>query len=1154
MIISAAMKEFVHLHVHSDYSILDGAARIEQLVAKAVQYGMPALALTDHGNMFGAIEFYKEATKAGIKPIIGMEAYISSGKMTDRSKGQKNYHLTLLVTNETGLKNLMFLSTMAFLEGFYYKPRIDRELLAQHSDGLVALSGCPKGEVPSALLNGDYDRAAAIASEYADIFGKDRFFLEMQETGIEENRVINSGILRLSRDLGLGVVATNDIHYIEPEDWFMHDVILCIQTKSKLSDKNRMRYNTHELYFRSAEEMHRLFSEVPEALKNTLKIAEMVDLQIVLDSTKVKLPEFQPPDGYTVDEYLRKLAFDGLKEKMGEIPDEYREKLENELSIMSRLGYSAYFLIIWDIVQGARKRGIEVGPGRGSAVGSLVLYALGISEVDPLKHNLIFERFLNPDRVSPPDVDIDFEDIRRDEVIDYIRQRFGNDNVAQIITFGRMLARGAIRDVARVLDLPYSEADRLAKLIPSSPGMTIERAVKEVPELKSLVENNPQIKQVVELASRIEGQVRNVSTHAAGVVISRGTIWNHVPLYKSPDGIISTQFEMKSLEELGMLKVDVLGLRTLTVVKYAEQLVRERHDPNFNIRKIPMDDKAAFDLLSRGETVAVFQVESRGFQDLLRRARPESIEDLTAIIALYRPGPIQSGMLEDYVARKQGRRRVEYFLPQLKDVLEETYGVVVYQEQVMKIAQVVAGFTASEADMLRRAMGKKKKDVMAENKEKFVRGAQERGIPAEMASELFDKLAKFAGYGFNKSHATAYAVLAYRTAYLKARYPLEFMTANLMAEFGNTDRVAALIREAHRLNIEVEPPDINVSDVNFRIEGDKIVYGLAALKNVGWSAAEIIVRERKKRGPFKSFDDFLDRILSKKVNKKVVESLIKAGAFDRFNENRAELLEYMKARKAKNGQSAMMGTLFDAPLSKPSGKSTAVKWDMDTKMAFEKEALGYYLTTHPLKKYIGLLNAFPGIVTSSSFKETMLENGGDHRAYIVGVLSRMKRKKDRQGRPYAILTFADFEGEYQVTIFADLFEQIAVKLQPERSYLMSARLTADYYGVENDEEPNVRITLDKIEPLDELYARVSSIGIFLDSDWLTPENVDRLISVLKNHNSGNVMLTLSIRDDGQPLWLKSTSFRLKVDEKLLRELQKLGVEYRVKVKNGFNGG
>ncbi len=1147
------MKEFVHLHVHSDYSILDGAARIEHLVARAVEYGMPALALTDHGNMFGAIEFYKEATKAGVKPIIGMEAYIASGKMTSRDKGQKNYHLTLLAINEIGLKNLMYLSTMSYLKGFYYKPRIDRELLSERAEGLVALSGCPKGEVPQALLEKDYDRAAAIASEYADIFGKDRFFLEMQETGIEENRIINEGVLRLSKDLGLKVVATNDIHYIDPEDWFMHDVILCIQTKARLSDKNRMRYNTHQLYFRSPEEMHRLFSEVPEAIKNTLLIADMVDLHIELDSTKVKLPEFQPPDGYTVDEYLRKLAFEGLKEKLGgHIPDEYREKLENELQVMSKLGYSAYFLIIWDIVQGAKKRGIEVGPGRGSAVGSLVLYALGISEVDPIQHNLIFERFLNPDRVSPPDVDIDFEDIRRDEVIDYIRQRFGSDNVAQIITFGRMLARMAIRDVARVLDLPYSEADRLAKLIPGS-NVTIEQALKEVPELKSLVDNNEEIKRVIELARKIEGHVRQVSTHAAGVVISRGTIWEHVPLYKSPDNIISTQFEMKSLEELGMLKVDVLGLRTLTVVKYAEQLVRERHDPNFNIRKIPMDDPATFDLLSRGETVAVFQVESRGFRDLLKRVRPESIADLTAIIALYRPGPIQSGMLEDYVARKQGKRRIEYFLPQLKEVLEETYGVVVYQEQVMKIAQVVAGFTAAEADTLRRAMGKKKKNVMAENKEKFIKGAVERGVPAEAASELFDKLAKFAGYGFNKSHAAAYAVLAYRTAYLKARYPIEFMTANLMTEYGNTDRVAALVREAQRLGIEIQPPDINLSDVNFRISGDKIIYGLSGLKNVGEAAAEIIVKERQKHGDFKSFDDFLDRILSRKVNKKVVESLIKAGAFDRFNENRAQLLEYLKLRRSKNGQGSMMGMLFDAREMLKPAKTQDVKWDIETKMAFEKEALGYYLTTHPLKKYEGLINAFPNVTTSSMFKEAMLENGGDLRTYIVGVLSKIKRKKDRQGRPYAILTFTDFEGEYQATVFADLFEQIAVKLQPERSYLISARLSADFYGVEDD-DPNVRITIDNLQPMDELYGKISSLGIFIDADWLKPENVDGLISALKEHNSsGNVPIVISIRGDGAPLWLRSTAFRVRVNENLLKKLARIGVNYRLKFKNG-NGG
>ncbi len=1152
MIIRLAMKEFVHLHVHSDYSVLDGAARISRLVEKAVEYGMPALALTDHGNMFGAIEFYKEAMKHGIKPIIGIEAYITD-RMKEKTKGQKIHHLTLLATDNAGLKNLMYLSTMSYLEGFYYKPRIDRELLSKYSEGLVALSGCPKGEVPSALLDGDYDRAAAIASEYADIFGKDRFFLEMQEIGIEENRVINEGILRLSKDLGLDVVATNDIHYIEPDDWFVHDVILCIQTKSKLSDPNRMRYNTHELYFRSAEEMYRLFSDVPQALKNTLKIAEMVDIKIQLDSSKVKLPQFEPPQGYTVDDYLRKLAFEGLKEKMGEIPPHYIERLESELGIISRLGYSAYFLIIWDIVQGARKRGIEVGPGRGSAVGSLVLYAIGISEVDPIEHNLIFERFLNPDRVSPPDVDIDFEDIRRDEVIDYIRKRFGDNNVAQIITFGRMLARAAVRDVARVLDLPYSEADRIAKLIPSSAKMTIEKAVSEVPELKSLVENSEDVRKVIEIARKIEGQVRQVSTHAAGVVISRGTIWNHVPLYKSPDGTISTQFEMKSLEELGMLKVDVLGLRTLTVVKYAEQLVRERHAPNFDIRKIPMDDELAFDLLSRGETVAVFQVESRGFRDLLKRAKPRSVSDLTAIIALYRPGPIQSGMLEDYVARKQGRKAVEYFLPQLKEVLEETYGVVVYQEQVMKIAQIVAGFTASEADLLRRAMGKKKVDVMQENKEKFIRGASENGIPPQVAADLFHKLEKFAGYGFNKSHATAYAVLAYRTAYLKARYPIEFMTANLMTEYGNTDRVAVLVSEARRLGIDVKPPNINLSDANFAIEGDAIRYGLAAVKNVGGAAAEIIVKERKKRGPFKSFYDFLDRILSKKVNKKVIESLIKAGAFDEFDENRARLMEELKLRRGKNGRSASIGMLFDAgAMKKATAKSSDIKWNMDIKMAFEKEALGYYLTTNPLSKYDALINSLSPLTTSSMFKDMMLENNGDYKTYIVGVLSKIKRKKDRQGRPYAILTFVDFDGEYQVTVFADLFNNIASKLEVDKPYIMAARLTADFFGVDDDEHPNVRITIDNIIPVEEMYDRASSLHLHVKLSSLDDAVVDNLIKLLKG-KKGKVRLYISIRDNGEILRFRSTGLRVKVDEPLLRRLGEFGMAYRLRFNNS-NGG
>ncbi|RKZ00908.1 MAG: DNA polymerase III subunit alpha, partial [Candidatus Hydrothermota bacterium] len=738
---------FVHLHVHSEYSVLDGAIRIPELVKAVADMDMPAVALTDHGNLFGIIEFYKEATKAGIKPIIGMEAYVAPKSIEQKGKGQDSYHLTLLAKDEQGLKNLMYLSTMAYLKGFHYKPRIDKQMLAEHADGLIALSGCPKGEIPKALLRGDYELAVRLAAMYRDIFGKDNFYLELQELGLDENRTVNQGLIKISEELDIPVVATNDAHFLRFEDWKFHDVILCIQTKAKLKDQNRMRFNTREVYLKSPQQMFELFKDVPQAIINTLKIADMVDLKLELDPTRVHLPKFELPKGYkSEDEYIRELAFKGLRERMGEIPSNYRERLEYELDVIAKMGYSGYFLIIWDIVSHAKEMGIVVGPGRGSAVGSLVLYALGITEVDPIQNGLLFERFLNPDRVSPPDVDIDFEDVKRDKVIEYIRNRFGENSVAQIITFGRMLARAAIRDVARVMDIPYNDADRIAKLIPRT-GYTIEMAMREIGELRMLADSRPEIRELLEMAKKVEGQIKHVSTHAAGVVIAPGTIWEYVPLYKSTDGTVSTQFEMTALEELGLLKVDVLGLRTLTVVKLAEEMVRQRHDPNFDIRKIPLDDPKTFDLLGRGETLAVFQVESRGFRELLKAAKPRTLADLTAIIAIYRPGPIQSGMLDDYVSRKQGRKPIEYPLPELEDILKETYGVVVYQEQVMQIASKIAGFSLGQADLLRRAMGKKKKDVMAQQKEVFIKGATEHGIDPSVAADLFDKLEKFAGYG-----------------------------------------------------------------------------------------------------------------------------------------------------------------------------------------------------------------------------------------------------------------------------------------------------------------------------------------------------------------------------------------------------------------------
>ncbi|GAB6877428.1 DNA polymerase III subunit alpha [Thermaerobacter litoralis] len=908
------MQPFVHLHVHSEYSLLDGAARVGELAARAAELGMPALALTDHGVMYGAIDFYKACKKHGIKPIIGCELYLARRTRHDREPklDDQPYHLLALAQNETGYRNLIRIVSRAYAEGFYYKPRADRELLAEYSEGLIVTSGCIGSEIPRLLLEGREEEALQAVRWYLEVFG-DRFYFEIQDHGIPEERRAYNRILELAKRFDVPVVATNDVHYLHRDDAAAHEVLLCIQTGKTLDDPGRMRFDGPEFYLKTPEEMAALFRDVPEALANTVRLAERCQLEF--EFGRFLLPHYEVPEGHDAASYLRYLCETKLPERYPNAGSEVRDRLNHELEVITRMGYPAYFLIVWDFVDYARRNGIAVGPGRGSAAGSLVAYVLGITDIDPLRYNLLFERFLNPERVTMPDIDIDFDDHRRDEVIEYVVRKYGRDRVAQIITFGRMLARAVIRDVGRVMGLPYGEVDKIAKMVPAQLGITLDQALESSPELKQAYDQQPVVRQLVDMARKLEGMPRHASVHAAGVVIGRDPLMEHVPLQRMQDGSTVTQFPMTTLEELGLLKMDFLGLRTLHVIQETEAIIHatgardvlagtgdgdaspRAGEPRFRVRDIPLDDPATFEAMSRGDTAAMFQVESSGFTQMLRALRPSSIEDLIAAVALFRPGPLGSGMVDDFIKRKHGQVPVEYPHPWLEPILKETYGTIVYQEQVMQIASVMAGFTLGEADLLRRAMGKKKPEEMQKQREKFLAGAAAKGIDRQLAEHIFDLMEYFAGYGFNKSHSAAYGYLAYVTAYLKTHYPAPYMAATLSSVMSNSDRVAEYIAECRRLGIPVLPPDVNQSQARFTVVpdpaapgGQAIRFGLAAVKNVGYGAIESIVAAREEGGPFRSLDDFCRRVDLRQVNRRALESLIKAGAFDSLGQPRARLV------------------------------------------------------------------------------------------------------------------------------------------------------------------------------------------------------------------------------------------------------------------------
>jgi DNA polymerase-3 subunit alpha len=1027
------MKGFVHLHLHTEFSILDGAIKIEPLMEKVKGLGMPAVAITDHGNMFGAIEFYDAATKYGIKPIIGCELYVSPTSRFDKSGDESSepYHLVCLAKNEVGYKNLMRLTSIGYLEGFYYKPRVDKEVLRKYSEGLIALSACVAGEIPKYILKGRIEKAVEEAIWFRDVFGEDNFYLELQYHGLKEQKIVNEGILEIHKRTGIPIVATNDAHYLEKEDAKYHDVLLCIQTQKLVEDENRLKFGSDEFYVKSYDEMYRAIG-IEEALRNTLKIADMVELNLRLGENI--LPDFKVPDGHTVDSYFKYLVSEGMRRRFGyNIPKEVKERIEYEVDVIVKMGFSGYFLIVWDFINYAKKNGIPVGPGRGSAAGSLVSYVLGITEINPLEYGLIFERFLNPERKEFPDIDVDICKIRRDEVIKYIERKYGKEKIAQIITFNNMKAKAVLKDVARAYNVPFKEANEMSSHIPF--GMTLKEALGESEKLREYKKKHSN---VFEVAEKLEGFIRNPGKHAAGIVIGREELLNYVPLFKDSDGNITTQYNMNSVARVGLVKMDLLGLANLTIIDEAIKLIKRHRGIYIDIDDIPLTDRKTYELLRRGETLGVFQLESKGIRELLRKFKPQRFTDLIAILALYRPGPLRSGMVDEYIKRKEGEKPIEYPDDSLKEILEETYGVIVYQEQVMKISQVIAGFSMAEADRLRKAMGKKKKDIMEEMREKFIKQAVERGYDKKKATDIFSTMERFAEYGFNKSHSTAYALISYRTAYLKANYPTEYLTALLNSEIGNEKELVKYINECKKLGIEVLPVDINKSDYFFTIEGErKIRFGLAPIKNLGDATVRNIIDTRKKRGEYKDIFDFVSKVNLTSVNRRVLENLIKAGAFDSLHKSRKSLVENIMAiikygADAQEIISSAEGGLFgetinNAPPPPPIVLDEDNEWDKTYKLSKEREVLGFYLTDHPMKIYSKYLRK-NGFISISA----LLEQQEEKEVSFIGVITNVSIKKARGNKKIAIVTIEDEEGIIDVIVWNDLLQEKEKILREEK--------------------------------------------------------------------------------------------------------------------------
>jgi len=1115
--------DYVPLHLHTQYSLLDGAIRIEELIAKALEYRLPALAITDHGNLFGAIEFYKKVSQAGLKPIIGCEVYVAPKSRFEKKNvegiSEASFHLILLCKDIHGYKNLTRLISKAYLEGFYYRPRIDKDLLSQYSGGLIGLSSCLKGEIPYYLKMAVFDKAREAALSYKRILGAENFFLEIQANELPEQETVNNLLIELSRELHIGLIATNDSHYLKREDARAHDVLLCIQTGKTLTDTDRMKFGSDGFYFKSPEEMKSAFKYIPEAIENTKKIAQRCNLDFKFGVPH--LPKYKLPDGYSDFSYLERLTEEGLEKNLkGNIPSHYRERLQQELEIIKTTGFSSYFLIVWDFIKYARGKAIPVGPGRGSAAGSLVAYCLDITEIDPIKYDLPFERFLNPERISMPDIDVDFCIEGRSKVIEYVAERYGKDHVAQIITFGTMQARAAIRDVGRAMNIPYAEVDRVAKLIPNVANITIKDALTIEPKLKGLHDTNPTIRELIDIARRLEGLSRHASTHAAGVVISPEPLTEFLPLYKTPNVTeIITQFDMSAIETMGLLKFDFLGLKTLTVIDKTEKIINKHHQP-FSVKDIPLDDSATFELLSSGKTTGIFQLESSGMRDLLIRLRPESFEDLIALVALYRPGPLGSGMIEDFIKRKRGEVSIKYELPQLQEILKETHGVILYQEQVMKIANKLANFSMAQADILRMAMGKKKIAEMEKLKDAFIRGAKANRIPEKKAIKLFNDMAHFAEYGFNKSHSAAYALIAYRTAYLKAHYPALFMAAVLSSDMDNTAKIATYINECKEMGIEILPPDINESEREFKVIGNSIRFGLEAVKGVGSSAIEAIIEARNNMN-FSSFIDLCSRVDSKRANKKVIEALIKAGAMDSMGK-RAQMMFALSsvlgnAAKFQKGYSSGQKSMFELPGSTQALLPDIEEWKESELLMMEKEALGFYITGHPLNRYRERLKEF-SVTPTPQLQE--LQDKED--VTVCGILRSIKRiQTKKKGDLMAYLTIEDLYGTVELIVFPDLYRESLDIISQDTPVIVNGQIDKGDKGL--------KVIAKKILLLDEVTQRTipsqpRTLTLTLYSGT-TSEDLIKLKAILLKHSIKGMQNRGSEPSIHCPVYLKIISPR-----------------------------
>lgn len=1158
-------KDFVHLHVHTEYSLLDGFSRIKNLVNRAKELNMSAVAITDHGCMFGAIDFFKVAKKEGIKPIIGCEVYTAPRGMKDKDPNfdKSQGHLILLAKDTTGYQNLIKLVSAAYVQGFYYKPRVDIDEIKKHSEGIIALSACLAGDVSQALMNRNYDKAKNIALKYKEIFGEENYYLEIQDHNLPEQKEVNRELIRLSKEIGIGLVATNDVHYVRKEDSKIHDILMCIQMGKTVNDPARMRFGSDEFYLKSREEMEEIFPEVQEALDNTSKIAQMCNVEF--DFNTIHLPQYDVPDGYTPQEYLRMLCFNGLKERYKKPSKEILDRLEYELGVIEKMGYVEYFLITWDFINFARENSIMVGPGRGSAAGSIVSYTLYITDIDPIKYSLLFERFLNPERVSMPDIDIDFCYERREEVIDYVKRKYGEDHVAQIITFGTMGAKAAIRDVGRVLDVSYNKVDNIAKEIPFALGMTIDKALDTNPNLKKLYEEDSETKEIIDVSRKIEGMLRHASTHAAGVVISKKPIDEYVPLYKHQDAI-TTQFTMTTLEELGLLKMDFLGLRTLTVIRDALDLIEKNHNLKINFSKMEYDDPKVYELLSSGNTLGVFQLESAGMRSFMKQLKPDNFEDIVAGISLYRPGPMDS--IPVYINNKNNPENVEYLHKKLKPIMEVTYGCLVYQEQVMQVVRDLGGYSYGRSDLVRRAMGKKKMDVMEKEREYFIHGKTDEngeleiagcvrnGVPEDIGNKIFDDMIDFAKYAFNKSHAAAYGVLAYETAYLKAHYPVEFMAALITSVMGNTDKVVEYIRECNSLKIDVLKPDINKSFTKFSVEDKSIRFGLAAVKNVGVNVLNNIIKERESSGEFKDFNEFCKRLDSKDLNKRIIESLIKCGAFDEMGDNRAslllgyeKLLESISMDRKKNlaGQVSLFdGFEMDESINNDIQSMYTLphvkELEEKERLYLEKEVLGMYVSGHPLSQYKDEIKRNTTINNAelNEIKDDYITylNLNEREVTMGGIVINKTIRTTKRNDLMAIIELEDLFGVIEVIVFPQVLQKYNTIIQEDKIIYIDGRLSIK-------EDENAKLIAREIRDMNDsgnkdkptLYLKINSIE--------NKELVNDLISVVTKYPGEN---DIYIYAENIKQVYKWNHIKVNINENLINELEHILPKTNIKVK------